>query len=150
MKYFSRLILSYQLQVATGSAIIQSHLLAAASSATLGREQHYLRPRAALPSAASSVTFGRESITCKAVWLKKGLALSEWMRSRDWAVKLMPEMVLWVECSKYRKNQGCSKLKYQWLAVAPSQRSFALTRTIVCCGASMVAHFARKVRATNT
>ena len=59
-------------------------------------------------------------------------------------------MVLWVECSKYRKNQGCSKLKYQWLAVAPSQRRFALTRTIVCCGASMVAHFARKVRATNT
>ena len=72
-------------------------------------------------------------------------ALSEWMRSRDWAVKLMPEMVLWVECSKYRKNQGCSKLEYQWLAVAPSQRRFALTRTIVCCGASMVAHFARKV-----
>ena len=119
-------------------------------SSTRGREQHYLRPRAALPSAASSVTFGRESITCKAVWLKKGLALSEWMRSRDWAVKLMPEMVLWVECSKYRKNQGGSKLKYQWLAVAPSQRRFSLARTNVCCGASIVAHFARKVRATNT
>ena len=51
---------------------------------------------------------------------------------------------------KIQKNQGCSKLKYQWLAVAPSQRRFALTRTIVCCGASIVAHFARKVRATNT
>ncbi len=104
-----------------------------------------LRPRAALPSAAGSTNGGRESITCKAVWLKKVLALSEWMRSRDWAVKLMPEMVLWVECSKYRKNQGYSKLKYLWLAVAHSQRRFALTRTIVCCGASTVAHFASKV-----
>ena len=28
-----------------------------------------------------------------------------------------------------------------------SQRSFALARIIVCCGASIVAHFARKVRA---
>ena len=27
---------------------------------------------------------------------------------------------------------------------------FALARIIVCCGASIVAHFARKVRATNT
>ena len=45
---------------------------------------------------------------------------------------------------------GRSKLKYQRLAVAPSQRRFALARTIVCCGASIVAHFARKVRATNT
>ena len=45
---------------------------------------------------------------------------------------------------------GCSKLKYQRLAVAPSQRRFALARIIVCCGASIVAHFARKVRATNT
>ena len=36
------------------------------------------------------------------------------------------------------------------LAAAPSQERFALTRTIVCCGASIVAHFARKVRATNT
>ena len=36
------------------------------------------------------------------------------------------------------------------LAVAPSQRRFALARIIVCCGASIVAHFARKVRATNT
>ena len=35
------------------------------------------------------------------------------------------------------------------LAVAPSQRRFALARIIVCCGASIVAHFARKVRATN-
>ena len=43
MKYFSRLILSYQLQVATGSAIIQSHLLAAASSATLGWEMEKLK-----------------------------------------------------------------------------------------------------------
>ena len=103
------------------------------------------RPMVALLAAAGSATRGRRSMTCnkrKDVRLK---ALSEWMRSRDWAVKLMPEMVLWVECSKYRKNQGCSKLKYQWLAVAPSQRRFALTRTIVCCGASMVAHFASKV-----
>ena len=45
---------------------------------------------------------------------------------------------------------GRSQLKYQRLAVAPSQRRFALARTIVCCGASIVAHFARKVRATNT
>ena len=29
-------------------------------SSTRGREQRYLRPRAALPAAASSVTFGRE------------------------------------------------------------------------------------------
>lgn len=36
---------------------------------------------------------------------------------------------------KIQKNQGRSKLKYLWLAVAPSQRRFALTRTIVCCGA---------------
>ena len=48
------------------------------------------------------------------------------------------------------QNLGCSKLKYQRLAVAPSQRKLALARTIVCCGASIVAHFARKVRATNT
>ena len=45
---------------------------------------------------------------------------------------------------------GRSKLKYQRLAVAPSRRRFALARAIVCCGASIVAHFARKVRATNT
>ena len=45
---------------------------------------------------------------------------------------------------------GCSKLKYQRLAVALSQRRFALARIIVCCGASIVAHFACKVRATNT
>ena len=45
---------------------------------------------------------------------------------------------------------GRSKLKYQRLAVAPSQRRFAQANTIVCCGASIVAHFARKVRATNT
>ncbi len=36
------------------------------------------------------------------------------------------------------------------LAAAPSQRRFALARIIVCCGASIVAHFARKVRGTNT
>jgi hypothetical protein len=36
------------------------------------------------------------------------------------------------------------------LAAAPSQRRFALARIIVCCSASIVAHFARKVRATNT
>ena len=35
-------------------------------------------------------------------------------------------------------------------ATAPSQRRFALAHIIVCCGASIVAHFARKVRATNT
>ena len=35
------------------------------------------------------------------------------------------------------------------LAAAPSQRRIALARIIVCCGASIVAHFARKVRATN-
>ena len=45
---------------------------------------------------------------------------------------------------------GCSKLKYQRLAVAPSKREFALAHIIVYCGASIVAHFARKVRATNT
>ena len=44
----------------------------------------------------------------------------------------------------------CSKQNDQRLAVVPSQRRFALARTIVCCGASIVAHFARKVRATNT
>ena len=35
------------------------------------------------------------------------------------------------------------------MAVA-AQLRFALARIIVCCGASIVAHFARKVRATNT
>lgn len=30
-----------------------------------GRELRYLRPRAVLPSAASSTTRGRKSITCK-------------------------------------------------------------------------------------
>ena len=35
-------------------------------------------------------------------------------------------------------------------AAAPSWQKFALANTIVCCGASIVAHFARKVRATNT
>ena len=30
-----------------------------------GREQRYLRPRVVLPSAASSITRGRKSITCK-------------------------------------------------------------------------------------
>ena len=34
------------------------------------------------------------------------------------------------------------------LAATPSQRRFALAHIIVCCGASIVAHFARKVRAT--
>ena len=29
-------------------------------------------------------------------------------------------------------------------------KGFALAHIIVCCGASIVAHFARKVRATNT
>ena len=29
---------------------------------TRGRESRYLRPRVALPSAASSITFGRESL----------------------------------------------------------------------------------------
>ena len=33
---------------------------------TRGRESHYLRPRFVLPSAASSVTFGREQIICMA------------------------------------------------------------------------------------
>ena len=37
-----------------------SCLLAAASSVTFGRESCYLRPRAALPSAAIRATFGRE------------------------------------------------------------------------------------------
>ena len=36
------------------------------------------------------------------------------------------------------------------LTAAPSQRRFALAHIIVCCGDSIVAHFARKVRATNT
>ena len=49
-----------------------------------------------------------------------------------------------VGCSKSRKIKVCKE------AAAPSQRRFALARTIVCCGASIVAHFARKVRATNT
>ena len=35
-------------------------------------------------------------------------------------------------------------------AAASSLRRFALARIIVCCGASIVAHFASKVRATNT
>ena len=30
-----------------------------------GREQRYLRPRVVLPSAASSITRGRKSTTCK-------------------------------------------------------------------------------------
>ena len=34
-------------------------------------------------------------------------------------------------------------------AQRPMQRRFVLAHTIVCCGASIVAHFARKVRATN-
>ena len=42
------------------------------------------------------------------------------------------------------------KIEISMLAVAPSLRRFAPTHTIVCCGASIVAHFARKVRATNT
>ena len=42
------------------------------------------------------------------------------------------------------------KIKVGKEASAPSQRRFALARIIVCCGASIVAHFARKVRATNT
>ena len=41
-----------------------------------------------------------------------------------------------------------SKQKYYSLAAAPLQRRFVLS-TIVCCGASIVAHFARKVRGTN-
>ena len=45
---------------------------------------------------------------------------------------------------------GGLNLEESRLAVAPSQRRFALARIIVCCGASIVAHFARKVRATNT
>ena len=45
---------------------------------------------------------------------------------------------------------GGQNLEESRLAVAPSQRRFALSRIIVCCGASIVAHFARKVRATNT
>ena len=35
-------------------------------SSTRGREQRYLRPRAALPAAASSATGGREQIICMA------------------------------------------------------------------------------------
>ena len=42
------------------------------------------------------------------------------------------------------------KIKVGKEAPAPSQRRFALARIIVCCGASIVAHFACKVRATNT
>ena len=42
------------------------------------------------------------------------------------------------------------KIKVCKEAAAPSQQRFALARIIVCCGASIVAHFARKVRATNT
>ena len=49
-----------------------------------------------------------------------------------------------VGCSKSRKIKVCKE------AAAPSQRRFALARIIVCWGASVVAHFARKVRATNT
>ena len=45
---------------------------------------------------------------------------------------------------------GGQNLEKSSLAVAPSQRRFALARIIVCCSASIVAHFARKVRATNT
>ena len=48
---------------------------------------------------------------------------------------------------------GCSKskkIKVGKEAPAPSQWRFALARIIVCCGASIVAHFACKVRATNT
>ena len=50
----------------------------------------------------------------------------------------------------------CGQKKSKWrgkiqrkssLAAVPSQRKFALARIIVCCGASIVAHFARKVRA---
>ena len=41
-------------------------------------------------------------------------------------------------------------LKIVILAATPSQRRFALARIIVCCGTNIVAHFARKVRATNT
>ena len=48
------------------------------------------------------------------------------------------------------KVGGGQNLEKSRLAVAPSQRRFALARIIVCCGASIVAHFARKVRATNT
>ena len=47
-------------------ATIGRYRFAAANRATRGRESCYLRPRIVLPSAASSVTFGRESTTCQA------------------------------------------------------------------------------------
>ena len=39
---------------------LTNYLLAAAIRATFGRDSCYLRPRFALPSAASSATFGRK------------------------------------------------------------------------------------------
>ena len=50
----------------------------------------------------------------------------------------------WVGCSKSKKIKVCKE------APAPSRRRFALARIIVCCGASIVAHFACKVSDTNT
>ena len=46
--------------------------------------------------------------------------------------------------------QNSEIIKVDREATAPSQRRFALAHIIVCCGASIVAHFARKVRATST
>ena len=59
------------------------------------------------------------------------------------------EQIAWRGRRCYPFQVGYSKLKYQRLAVAPSQRRFAQAHAIVCCGASIVAHFARKVRGTN-
>ena len=53
----------------------------------------------------------------------------------------MCRLLLWLPKVERRPEGG---------AVAPSRWRLALAHTIVCCGASTVAHFARKVRATNT
>ena len=66
------------------------------------------------------------------------------------ACRLRPAYPLAFAKKQKRPKVRCLKLNYLKLAIAPSQRRFALAHIIVCCGASIVAHFARKVRATNT
>ena len=72
-------------------------------------------------------------------------------RALPWAKNWLPFQGARGEVAgDYPFQVGCSNPEKSRLAAAPSQRRFALARIIVCCGASIVAHFARKVRATNT
>ena len=61
-------------------------------------------------------------------------------------VYLIGDILMFLSCGM---PLGVHNPERSSLAAAPSQRRFALARIIVCCGTSIVAHFARKVRATN-